>query len=80
MAVSGSSSTKSRKKSPTPTSKSKSSSRKAVAEEQQPLTNGHVINNVVVHNAEQEENIFMFWPNIIEIGRASCRERVSRRV
>lgn len=65
MAVSSSSSTKSRKKSPTPTSKAKSSTRNAVVEEQQPLTNGHITNNVVANGVEQEENIFMFWPNII---------------
>lgn len=65
MAVFSSSSTKSHKKSPTPTSKSKSSSRKTVVEEQQSLTNGHVSNNVTVNGVEQEENIFMFWPNII---------------
>ena len=65
MAVFSSSSTKSHKKSPTQTSKSKSASRKTVVEEQQPLTNGHVTNNVTVNGVEQEENIFMFWPNII---------------
>ena len=69
MATSTSSSTKSRKKSPAPTSKSKSSSssRKTVPAEQQPLTNGHVTDSALVNGVPEEENIFVFWPNIIGI-------------